>query len=822
MQRYIGRQIKNGNDSSGAGAQASPQNHTPKKQSAPSAMVLKDIFTLCVANWYWFVISVAIALAIGIWKIKTTPPVYQRSVSILIKPKESGSENLLKEFGIDNIASNLTNEMELLKTASIAREIAGRLNLNVEYYRDGYFHDILLYGEEAPVKVNFLDFPENESASFTLTSNSDKSATLSDIRVKGQQFDKGIKIPLNDTVESPLGKILISSTSSFASFINSPIRVKHKSIEGVAGGVRSRINPNLRNKNATIIDIKYNDVSTTRAEDVLNTLVGVYNENWIKDRNLKTINTDRFIKDRLAFIEDELGDVEHSISAWKSQNLMLNVDEAGSFAQSQVNEAERDMQELNNQVYMTRYIKDYLNDGQHNNQLLPANSGITNSSIEGLIAEYNSTMLNRNNHVANSSAQNPLVRDLDDQLNNLKGSINQSLDYELTMLQSKANAIRSRQGIAISRVASNPGKAQQLLSVERQQKVKEELYLYLLEKREENELTQAFDAYNNQFIESPNGSSAPIEPKPQAILLFAFGIGLLIPASVITAREILDTKIRGKKDLESLSAPYVGDIPLHNLKKQKKKKSRNQADTGDTTAADGNSLQPVVMEKNRDIINEAFRMVRANMEFMLGYDTRHQMVMITSINPGSGKTFISANLATAIAIRNRKVLLIDLDLRKGSLSQYVDSPSDGISSYLSGKVKDYHDIIVPMGKVDVIPSGALPPNPAELLLSSRFQKLMEEVKKEYDFVFLDCPPVEVVADASIISNYADLTLFVIRVGKMERAFLADVEEWYHTKKYGNLAIILNGLEYADNRYGYHRYGYHKYGYHKYGYEYGEK
>ena len=819
MQRYIGRQLQDGGNSSGTGAHPSLQPNNSKKQSAASVMVIKDIFALCVANWYWFFLSVTIALAIGYWKIKTTPPVYQRSVSILIKSKESGSESFLKEFGIDNIASNLTNEIELLKTATIAREIAARLNLNVEYYRDGYFHDILLYGEDSPVKVNFLDFPENETATFSLSSKSDKTVILSDLLAKEKQIDKRIEVQLNDTVETLFGKIVITPTRSFASFGNYPIRVEHQRLEDVASGVRSRITPLLRNKNATIIDIQYNDVSKNRAEDVLNTLVGVYNENWIKDRNLKTFNTDKFIKDRLAFIEDELGDVEHNISAWKSQNLMLNVDEAGSFAQSQVNEAERDMQELNNQIYMTRYIKDYLNDGQHRNQLLPANSGITNSSIEGLIAEYNSTMLNRNNHVANSSAQNPLVRDLDDQLNNLRGSINQSLDYELKMLQSKANAIRSRQGIAISRVAANPGKAQQLLSVERQQKVKEELYLYLLEKREENELTQAFDAYNNQFIESPNGSSAPIEPKPQVILLISFGIGLLVPASVIAGRELLDTKVRGKKDLQTLSAPYVGDIPLYNPKKQKK--TRRQEDTDDTIVWDINSPRPVVFEKNRDIINEAFRMVRTNMEFMLGYDTHHQVVMITSMTPGSGKTFISANLATAIAIRNRKVLLLDHDLRKGSLSKYVDSPTDGISSYLSGKVKDYHDVIVPMGKVDVMPVGSLPPNPAELLLSTRFQKLIEEVRKEYDFVFMDCPPVEVVADASIVSKYADLTLFVIRVGKLERELISEVEEWYHSKKYGNLAIVLNGLEYAGSRYGYHRYGYHKYGYHRYGYEYGE-
>ena len=809
MQRYIGRQHQvDGGSINRNIAQTSPS-PAQQKQGNSSIVILKDIASLCMANWYWFVICVILALAVGVWIIKTTPPVYQRSVSILIKSKESSGEAWMKEFGIDNVPSNLTNEMELLKTTSIAHEIARRLNLNVEYSRDGRFHDIVLYGDESPIKVSFINYPENEPTSFNVAYGSENHVILSVIRKKGVQVDKKLKIPLNDTVQTPLGRILITSTPSFATLKSSPIKVHYNSLNAVGERVRGKIKPSLRSKSSTIIDIRYNDVSKTRAEDVLNTLVGVYNENWIKDRNQKTLNTDKFIKERLAFIEDELGNVEQSISAWKSQNLMLDVNAAGSFAQSQINEAERDMHDLNNEIYMTMNIKDYLNDPNRTNQLLPANSGITNSSIERLISEYNSTMLKRNNHLANSSSQNPLVKDLDDELSNLRGSINQSLDYELTMLQSKANSIRSRQGVAISRVASNPAKAQHLLSVERQQKVKEELYLYLLERREENELSQAFDAYNNQFIETPNGSSSPIEPKQESILLISLVIGLAVPGSIITLRELLYTKVRGKKDLQNISAPYVGDIPLH---KPKKKKSSKKEQTEDLQYSDKNVLRPLVVEKKRDIINEAFRMVRTNMEFMLGYDARHQVVMLTSMTPGSGKTFICANLSTALAIRNRKVLIIDLDLRKGSLSKYVNDPQLGISNYLSGQVQDYHEVIKPMGKVDVIPAGSLPPNPAELLLSPRFSQLMETVREEYDFVFLDSPPVEVVADTSIISKYADLTLFVVRVGVMEREFLSDVEEWYHSKRYGNLAIILNCIDNTNSRYGYHRYGYHKYGY----------
>ena len=806
MQRYVGR-TEIGKDSE------RPSQSVGSKPAKGDSMVLmlKDIFYLCLGNWYWFLLSILIAMGIGIYYLKITPPVYQRSISILIKSKENADVPLLEEMGVINTPSNLTNEMELFKTGPIAYEIASRLNLNVEYIRPGKFHDDVLYGIESPVKIDFLTLPEYENASLQLKLSKDGTVTVSDMAWGGKTFRESSTFALNDTVKTPLGDITVLPSASYKEGATADLRVVHQNINNVLGGIQGKISPSLRKKNSTIIDIRYNDVSRARAEDVLNTLVGVYNENWIKDRNLQSSNTDKFIKERLAFIEGELGDVEQSISNWKSQNLMLDVNAAGSFAQSQINEAERDMQELNNQIYMTKYIKEYLTDGKHSNQLLPVNSGITNTSIESLIKQYNDKLLVRNNHLANSSAQNPLVKDLDEDLSVLRGSILQSLDYELTMLESKSNVIKSRQGMAMSRVATNPGKAQQLLSEERQQKVKEQLYLYLLEKREENELSQAFGAYNNQFIEAPHGSNQPIEPKSRNVLILAFSIGLLVPGVIIFATEVFNTKVRGKKDLSELNAPYAGDVPLHISGKKKKfggKKNREPV------------YEVVVKEHQRDVINEAFRVIRTNVEFILGFDARHQVIMLTSLTPGSGKTFISANLSTAFAIRDKRVLAIDLDLRKGSFSKYVGNPKKGISNYLSGQVPDYTSLIVPMGKVDVMPCGSLPPNPAELLFTPRFQEMMEKLKEEYDYIFLDCPPVEVVADASIISPYADLTLFVIRIGNMERDNLRDVEEWYQDGKFGRLAILLNGIDQNSSRYGYHKYGYHKYGYHYGSYGYG--
>lgn len=802
MQRYIGRHS----------IEEPEKVNIPKKQSGDNTvLLLKNIGYLCLENWMWFVISLVICVGIGYYYLKSTPPVFQRSVSILIKTEKSPEETIFGEMAVDNVPSNLANEMELMRTGTIAYEIAHRLQLQVEQSVKGKLHDIVLYGQDSPVKISFVDLPEDQTAFFELDLDSKGKLKLSNFRKNGSSLKEKVEGSLGDTLNTPVGKIFIESTIEGKIKPIDDLQVNHFNIASAAKRVESGIGTRLR-KGTTIIDLTYNDVSPSRAEDILNTLVGVYNENWIKDRNLKTSNTDKFIKERLAFIEDELGDVEQSISQWKSENLMLDVNAAGSLAQSQATQAESEIQNLNYQLFMSKNIRDYLVDGKHEGQLLPSNSGITNSNIETLIGEYNNLMLKRNSHLANSSLQNPLVVDLDENLATLRGQILQSLDYELSMIQSKLGQVRGRMGSAVSKIASNPRKAQQLLSVERQQKVKEELYLFLLQRREENELSQAFGAYNNQFIEAPRGTNVPVSPIASKVMLYSVAIGLLLPALIIGGGEFLNTKVRGRKDIESLSAPYAGDIPQYAVEKKisrfnKTKKSEQE--------------MPVVLvkEKNRNFINEAFRVIRTNLEFMLGFNKSHNVVMITSINPSSGKTFISANLSTAFAIRDKKVILVDLDLRKGSLSEYVNSPKSGVSNYLSGQESNYRNLIIKLGRVDVLPCGSLPPNPAELLFSERFRTMMEELKSQYDYVFLDCPPVEVVADASIISPYAELTLFVIRVNHMEKDMLQEVEQWYHDKKYGNLAVILNGIERTKSRYGYHKYGYH---YGSYGYGYGKE
>ena len=786
------------------------------RQSSSTSITVKDILSLLLRNWYWFLLCMVIALGLGFLKVKKTPPLYQRTASILIKSNDQGStDQTLRELGVAQTPANLVNEMLMMNTSIIASEIVSRLDLDVGYFQHGYFYDKTVYGVNLPIKVKFMELNDRESASLHVDLAADGAVSLSGMKRGGEEFGQKLSMHLGDTVQSPMGKLAVLASPYYSEGSSCSLDVLRYNLSSIASNVRSHIYAGLRDQNSTIVDIHFRDVSPSRAEDILSTLVAVYNENWMQDRNKRIISTNEFIKERLGVIEEELGDVDKSISSFKSEHLILDIDQAGSIAYAQANESEQQSTALENRIYMLRSVKDYLTGSQGDIQQIPYTSGINNPLIEQRILAYNELLLQRNNHLANSSAQNPLVQDLNKQLGTMKESIVQDLDTEIATLRLQQRNILSVRGQAVSRVASNPQQANYLLSVERQQKVKESLYLFLLQKREENELSQAFTAYNTQLIEPPHGSMNPVQPVARNIYLLAFILGLAVPAVILAIKELLKTTVQDREDVKQLKMPFAGEIP----QAVQKKKTKVEGKAKDGKKKQKPAPEVLVAEKKRDVTNEAFRVMRSNLEFMLGFDSTHKLIMLTSINPGSGKTFITANLSTVIALKGKKVLAIDLDLRKGSLSEYVGSPHHGISDYLSGKASDYHGLIVPMGHVEVLPCGKLPPNPSELLYTPKFKEMLEEVREEYDYVFIDCPPAEIVADASIVGRYVDLTLFVIRAKVMERAFLPEIENWYEEKKFTNLSIILNGTEAGGGRYGYHKYGYHRYGYGygKYGY-----
>lgn len=393
-------------------------------------------------------------------------------------------------------------------------------------------------------------------------------------------------------------------------------------------------------------------------------------------------------------------------------------------------------------------------------------------------------------------------------LQSMQRTIIQSVDNLIVSLNTQIRSLRRQEEATTNRLASNPNQAKYLLSVERQQKVKEELYLYLLQKREENELSQAFTAYNTRLITAPRGSMFPTAPRKMNILLVAFAVGLLVPAVGIFMKENMNTKVRGRKDLENLSIPFIGEIPQYSGTKKKwwEFKHRKRQDMKII----------VVNEGNRNIINEAFRVLRSNMDFMASKDNNQHVFVLTSFNPGSGKSFLAINIAISFAIKKKKILVIDGDLRHRTVSSYVDSPNKGLSDYLNNQIEDWKEIIVSYKgytNLHILPIGTIPPNPTELLEDSKLAMLIEALRPEYDYIFIDCPPVDIVADAQIIEKGADRTIFVVRSGLLDRSMLSELENMYTGKRFKNLSMILNGTESTGGRYGY-RYGYH-YGYASY-------
>ena len=771
---------------------------------------IQDLFILCLAKWYWFVISLAILLGAATIYLLKTPPVYTRSASLLIKEDgKSGSGNeaagVLGDIDIFRTSTNINNEMLSMQSPAVMYEVVRRLHLDVNYTTDGRFYNPVIYGSDNPYEVSFFDLGDAESASFTLRPDKDGQVKLTDFTRNGEEADGDAVTALNDTVQTPVGRLLVSARPG-STAAQQTVFVSRISLQDATAGYSSRLSVALNDEKSTVVNLTLQDVCTQRAEDVLNTLISVYNENWVKDKNQIAVSTSMFINERLGVIERELGNVDEDISSYKSENLLPDVQAAASMYMAESSETNAKIQTLNTQLSMTRYVRSYLTGASSRNQLLPANSGIENSGIEKQIAEYNTLQLRRNDLVANSSETNPLVVDMDHSLHALRDAIIRTLDNYVTTLNTQLRALQQSARQTTARIAANPSQGKYLLSVERQQKVKESLYLFLLQKREENELSQAFTAYNTRVIMPPSGSMAPTAPAKKNILLIAFVIGLIVPVAVIFLRESMNTRIRGRKDLEALTLPFVGEIPQAATKKK---------GTSDKKSTENNPI--VVHEGSRDIINEAFRVLRTNLEFMTDKEQHSNVIVVTSFNPGSGKSFLAMNIAVSLAIKQKKVLVIDGDMRHGSTSAYVGSPQTGLSNYLSGHVNNLKDIIVTDARhanLQFLPVGTIPPNPTELLFSDRLKQLIDTVRSQYDYIFIDCPPIEMVADTQIIEQLADRTLFVVRTGLLERSMLPELQRIYDEKKYKNMALILNGTVGSGGHYGY-RYGY-RYGYH-YGY-----
>lgn len=818
----------------------SPQVQTPASENkgVPSTSLKPtDVIIILVSHWPWILLCLLLGWGVAEMIVRTSRPVFTRTASILIKDMNKGN-SLIDSYGFGDAglfaqATDLNNEVFMLKSPAAMTEVVKRLDLQMEYEIDGTFHKGVLYGSSLPISVQLLEVTDQDDYGLIVDFKADSTIILSSFSKNERPIDNGtIVCKLESPVSTPIGNIIVHKSAAWYPFEKS-IVVTRKRLQSAIAKYSNELSVSSQG-GSTIINMELNDHDIQRAEEILYSLIAIYNEQWMDDRNQISVSTNQFINERLQVIEGELGNVDSNISDYKSEHLIAgNAESVAGMYINQAHNASTQIVELNNQLYMARSVRGYLTNESNYTQLLPASQALGNSGITSQISQYNSVLLRRNSLVSASSLENPIVKDLDNQLASLRQTLISSIDTHINELNVLVRSAQGVQASSNSRVAASPSQNKYLLSVERQQKVKESLYLFLLQKREENELSQAFTAYNNRIVTPPSGSNEPTSPVKRNIYGLCLLIGLALPVAFLILSELANTSVRGRKDLDVLNIPFLGELPLNNpgsklsrtiksiqQRFQRNKKHRHREDK---------TLHLLVKKDSTNAMNEAFRVVRTNMEFIAGRGDGARVCMLTSFNPNSGKTFVVSNLAMALTFKKKRVLVIDLDMRKRSLSALVGKHSAGLSNYLGGYIDDYHEVVKEVENVPglhVLPAGKIPPNPTELLYEQRLDDLLASVRKEYDYVFIDCPPLEIVADATIAARLADMSIFVIRAEALQLTALPDVQKYYDENRLPKMTILLNGTTDAFSRYGYHRYG-SRYGYaygygrsYSYGYGYG--
>lgn len=758
-----------------------------------------DLFLYLASQWKWFLLSILICGGIAWYNYARAPLVYFRSATVIIKdPSNKASTSGLDRF--DNFINkvNVANEILQFRSKKLMREVVQRVHADVSYQIKDGLRSNELYNE-SPVLVRLPDALAEQNFSFTMTLKDAKTVTLSDF--SGIEAKPSYEVALNDTVAIAEGMNVVVTATNYLndSWMKMPIRVRKLPVESMVNYYKNALGIQQEEEESSILTLALKDSSPARAEDVLNTLITVYNEEAIKEKNQVAVNTANFINERLIIIERELGNVESNLESFKQRNQIVDIASSAGMYMNESQKYNADAMELETQLRLANFIKDYLTDPGKETDLIPSNTGISDMNIENQISLYNAAKLRRDHLIDDSSVNNPVVQELNNSLRAMKQSIIRAVDNMIVSLNVKRNDAQNREMRAQDRVTAIPTKERQMLSIERQQKIKEALYLFLLNKREENALSQAMADNNARVIDGAEGSNAPISPNRNRILLLGLLIGIALPGAVCLAILFMDTRVHGRKDIEGVtSVPYLGEIPLDK-----------------EAMKDGRKRVMAVKEQGDDIISEAFRILRTNMAFLSKKDKPTQVITFTSFNIGAGKTFIARNLSMSLAYMKKRVVMVDLDIRKGTLSRHFGHYHVGVTNYLSDNTVKLDDIIQHQDGFDLVPAGILAPNPAELLMDNRLDELMNELRARYDYIIADNVPVGLVADAIIANRIADLTIFVIRAGKLDRRQLPDIEKLYQEKKLKNMALLLNGANPERHGYGY------SYGY-GYGYGYGSK
>ena len=759
-----------------------------RSEMSNNTLTIREFLEMILKNWYWFVVSLLICGAIALFYLRSTPNTYVRTATVLVKDSRKGSGSEITAFNdvLGGIGRrSVDNEIHIFQSRHLMEQVVKRYNLDTRYTTTNGLRTVDMYGR-VPVVINFVGSNPKEAVSFKYNIDSKGDICLSEFK---EYEDYEVKGALGDTLSTPFGKLIAIATPYFEQYRNKRISVTHYPINEITESYRKRLKCVIIDKQASVINLSMIDEVPMRAEHVINGIIEAYDKDAIEDKQAVSNLTEKFIMDRLQSLGEELNNADVDIASFKQSNRLLNPAQEASLSAEEIARLKENALSLEAQLEMTTYILNYLNDNEKNDALIPA-SAVTMSGVSsGLVSQiekYNEALLEYKRLLAASSPTNPTIIDLGNKIAGIHDAVIASLESHIEGLKLQIEHIDREQSAVDKRIESSPTMEMELLSKARQQKVKEELYIYLLTKLEENALTEATAESNARVIDHAYGSNKPVSPRSLVVLAFAFIMGICIPLAILYIREIMNTSVRSRRDIdEALTIPYLGDVPQYSGKV-------------------GNGI--VVREDSRDALSESFRMLRTNLSFM-SVNNKVQVIMFTSSIPHSGKSFISSNLAVTLASSGKRVIILDLDLRRRTLSKSMGQRHNrkGITSYLSGKITSMDDIITPSeenSNLDFIYAGPQPPNPSDMLLSERIEELIASLRTRYDYILIDSVPAMAVADAIIIDRLVDLTVYVIRQGFLDRRQLPDIEMLYREKKFRNMCVILNSVTHNGHRYGY--------------------
>ena len=772
---------------------------------------IQEILFRYLIHWPWFVVSVLICIACAFGYLKIATPVYNVSATVLIKDESKGGgatmASEMEKMGLGGMitsASNVDNEIEVLKSKSLALEVVEQLNLYVSYWNEDNWPKKEMY-RTSPVLVSLTPQEANQLQAGMKVHMNLLAAGKMDVEIEigkkkyNKQFDKLPAVFPTDagTVAFLANSDTLSgkwgSVQKITATIGKPM--------AVAKGYSGALSIAPTSKTTSVVKIALNNSSTLRASDFINKLIEVYNINTNNDKNEVAQKTAEFIDERIAIISKELGSTEQDLETFKRTAGITDLKSEAEIALSGNAEYEKRRVENQTQINLVKDLQRYLQGSEY--EVLPSNVGLQDAALAAAITRYNEMLMERNRLLRSSTEDNPTIINLTSSIHAMRANVVASMDATLKGLQiTKADLQREAKRFS-QRISDAPTQERQFVSIARQQEIKAGLYLMLLQKREENAITLAATANNAKIIDAAIPDEAPVAPKKMMILLVALVLGVGIPVGVIYLISLTQVTIEGRADVEKLTTlPVIGDIPVADGLK-------------------GSSI--AVFENQNNLMSETFRGIRTNLQFLL--EEGQKVVMVTSTVSGEGKSFVSANTAISLSLLGKKVVIVGLDIRKPGLNKVfnLSTKEQGITQFLTNPKQNIMDLVQQSdinANLFILPGGAVPPNPTELLARKGLEEAIEQLKQHFDYIVLDTAPIGMVTDTQLISRTADLTMYVCRADYTRKSEFALVNELATTNKLPRISIAINGLDLKKKKYGYY-YGYGKYGkYYGYGKRYG--